>query len=111
MTHSILGSATRANVIGAILLAASFAIQAAPQPAPNVPASATAATASAKEAAAFEARAESYARMAAYYRQRVRAHLDGKHEVTWFTLANRCDEQAAHYRQLAARAAGNTPRR
>ena len=110
MTHSILGSATRANVIGAILLASSFAIQAAPQLPSGVPATPTAQSALAKMHA-FEVKAEYYAKKAAYYRNRARAHLDGKHEITWLTLANRCDEQAAHYRRLAARAVGNTPRR
>lgn len=111
MTHSILGSATRANVIGVLLLASSFALQAAPQPPPNAPASPTTATASAKEAAAFEAKAEALARRATYYRQRARAHLEDKHEITWLALANRCDEEAEHYHRLAAREAGSTPRR
>ena len=115
MAHSILGSATRANVTGVILLASSFALQAAPQPPPNVPASPTAATASTKEAAVFEAKAKYLATMAKYYRQRARAHPDDKHEITWLTLANRCDEEAEHYHRLAARlaahATGSTPRR
>ena len=110
MTHSILGSATRANLIGVILLASSFALQAASLPPPNAQASPTAATTSA-EAAVFEAKAEHLARMATYYRQRARAHPEDKHEITWLTLANRCDEEAAHYHRLAAREAGSTPRR
>ena len=111
MTHSILSSAARANVTAVVLLASSFALQAAPQPPPNVPASPTAATASAKEAAVFGAKAEYLARTATYYRQRARAHPDDKHEVTWLTLANRCDEEAEHYHRLAAREAGSTPHR
>ena len=109
MTDSI-GSATRTNVTAVILLAASFALQAAPQPPPSVSASPTAGSAPAKEHA-FEAKAEYYAKKAAYYRERARAHLDGKHEVTWLTLANRCDEEAEHYRRLAMREASSTPRR
>ena len=107
MTHSILGSATRANLIGVLLLASSFALQAASLPPPASP---TAPTASA-EAAVFEAKAEHLARMATYYRQRARAHPEDKHEITWLTLANRCDEEAEHYHRLAAREAGSTPHR
>lgn len=110
MTPSILDSATRANVSGALFLAASFALQAAPQPPPNVPVSLAEATASAKEAVVFEEKAEYLARMAAYYRQRARAHPDGKHEITWLALANRCDEEAEHYHRLATREGGSTPR-
>ncbi len=109
MFYSI-GSATRTNVTGAMLLAASFALQAAPKLPSGVPATPTAESTLAKMQV-FEVKAEYYAKKAAYYRNRARAHLDGKHEITWLTLANRCDEQAAHYRRLAARAVGNTPRR
>lgn len=109
MFYSI-GSATRTNVTGAMLLAASFALQAAPQLPSGVPATPTAESTLAKMQV-FEVKAEYYAKKAAYYRNRARAHLDGKHEITWLTLANRCDQEAEHYRRLAKRAVGNTPRR
>ena len=109
MFYSI-GSATRTNVTGAMLLAASFALQAAPQLPSGVPATPTAQSALAKMHA-FEVKAEYYAKKAAYYRNRARANLDGKHEITWLTLANRCDEEAEHYRRLAVREARSLPPR
>ncbi|WP_276968671.1 hypothetical protein, partial [Metallibacterium scheffleri] len=76
----------------------------------GVPATPTAESAQAKMQA-FEVKAEYYAKKAAYYRNRARAHLDGKHEITWLALANRCDQEAAHYRRLALREARSLPAR
>ncbi|MDA8351159.1 MAG: hypothetical protein M0038_20595 [Pseudomonadota bacterium] len=103
-------SATRTNVAGVLLLTASFAPQAAPQLQSGVPATPTAQSALAKMQA-FEVKAEYYAKKAAYYRNRARANLDGKHEITWLTLANRCDQEAEHYRRLAVREARSLPPR
>ena len=103
-------SATRTNVAGVLLLTASFAPQAAPQLPSGVPATPTAQSALAKMQA-FEVKAEYYAKKAAYYRNRARANLDGKHEITWLTLANRCDQEAEHYRRLAVREARSLPPR
>ena len=111
MTDSVLGSTTCATVTGVIMLASLAVIQGAPRPTPKVPASPTPATASVNEAAVLAAKARYYARMAAYYRQRARAHPYAKHEITWLTLANRCNQEAAHYDRLAAREAASVPRR
>ena len=105
-----IGSATRTNVTWVILLTASFALQAVPQLPSGVPATPTAESALAKMQA-FEVKAEYYAKKAAYDRNLARAHLDGKHEITWLTLTHRCAQEAEHYRRLAVREARSLPPR
>ncbi|MHB8811735.1 MAG: hypothetical protein ACYDAE_00540 [Steroidobacteraceae bacterium] len=109
MIHSVLGSMTRASVTGAFLLASSSVIQSAPCTTAKASVSPIPATAavSANEATMLAGKAKYYARMAAYYRRRALAHPYAKHEITWLTLANRCDQEAARYHRLAAREAAS----
>lgn len=51
-------------------------------------------------AAALQAKADYHAQRAAFYRER--ATPDSKQMITYFTLANRCDRLASHYRRAAA---------
>jgi len=57
-------------------------------------------------AADLQATADHHAIMAADYR--ARAKTDSKHAISWFTLANHCDQKAERY-QMAALQAGAEP--
>jgi hypothetical protein len=35
-----------------------------------------------------------------------RAELEGKHQITWLTEANHCEQEAARFREAALRAGG-----
>jgi hypothetical protein len=50
-------------------------------------------------AADLQAKADHHATMAADYR--ARAKTDSKHAISWFTLANHCDQKAQAYRVAA----------
>jgi hypothetical protein len=63
--------------------------------------------ASAATSADLQAKADHHAMMAADYRARI--HVDDKHAIQWFTLANHCDQKAQAFRS-AALAAGTAPR-
>jgi hypothetical protein len=57
-------------------------------------------------AADLQAKADHHAMMAADYR--ARARTDEKHAISWFTMANHCDQKAERYR-MAALQAGAEP--
>jgi len=65
----------------------------------NVGFAAPAPGSSAMSAAALQAKADDHTMMAADYRIRMRT--DVKHAISWFTLANHCDQKADHYQRLA----------
>ena len=55
-----------------------------------------------QQAAEFEARAAHYAQMAADYRARI--DPASKHAISYFTLANYCEQHAERYRKAALEA-------
>jgi len=57
-------------------------------------------------AADLQAKADHHAMMAADYRDR--AKTDSKHAISWFTMANHCDQKAQAYR-IAALETGAEP--
>jgi hypothetical protein len=67
----------------------------------------TPATSSTSTAAELQAKADHHAMMAADYRARMR--VDDKHAITWFTMANHCDQKAQAYHLAALQAAGTEP--
>ena len=70
----------------------------------NVGFAAPAPESTATSAAALETKADHHAMMAADYRIRMRA--DEKHAISWFTLANHCDQRADGYYGLAVLRSG-----
>ncbi len=83
---------TKAGTIAALAVSSMASMTAAlAAPAPG---------SSAMSAAALEANAGQHTMMAADYRARMRT--DVKHAISWFTLANHCDQKADRYQRLAA---------
>jgi hypothetical protein len=62
---------------------------------------------SATSVAALQAKADYHASMAAYYRMRMQT--DDKHAISWFTMANHCDQKADRYHRLAVLQSGTEP--
>jgi len=73
----------------------------------NVGFAAPAPESTATSAAALQTKADHHAMMAADYRIRMRA--DEKHAISWFTLANHCDQKADSYHRLAVLQSSTEP--
>jgi hypothetical protein len=90
---------TKAGAIGALAvssIASMTAGFAAPAPEP-----------SATSAADLQAKSGHHTMMAADYRILMRT--DQKHAISWFTLANHCDQKADRYQRLAVLQSGAEP--